>query len=226
VASLASVVIPVHDGARFLADALRSVADQHLELEVVVVDDGSTDDSARIARDLGATCIRQPQSGPAAARNAGIAASSAPYLAFLDADDLMTPGAMALLLAHLDAHPESDGVMGIQAYEVLDGVDLPDWAVADDIGGPDEVSRPNVLASVYRRATFDRVGGFDPHLRFSEDVDWLMRANEAGAVIDVVGDVVRVRRIHGTNLTYDTEGLRRSMFEVLGERARRKRSGP
>jgi len=226
VASLAAVVIPVHDGARFLADALQSVADQHLDLEVVVVDDGSTDDSAQIALDLGATCIRQARRGPASARNAGIAASTAPLLTFLDADDLIRPGAIARQADYLAAHPDTDGVMGYQQYEVLDGVALPDWAVADKVGRPDETSRPNVFASVIRRSTFDRVGCFDPRFRLNEDGDWLMRANEMGAVIDVVSDVVRVRRIHGANLTYDTEGLRHWMFEALGERARRKRRAP
>jgi glycosyltransferase involved in cell wall biosynthesis len=223
VAPLAAVVIPVHDGARFLADALRSVADQHLDLEVIVVDDGSTDGSAQIALDHGATCIRQPHRGPASARNAGLAASTAPLVAFLDADDLIPPGAIARQLAYLAAHPGSDGVMGMQEYRVLEGVTLPDWAVADKVGEPDETSRPSVFASVIRRSTFDRVGSFDPRFRLSEDLDWLLRAKELGAVIDVVDDVVLVRRIHGANLTYDTQGLRRSMFEALGERARRKR---
>jgi glycosyltransferase involved in cell wall biosynthesis len=226
VASLAAVVIPVHDGARFLADALGSVAEQDLDLEVVVVDDGSTDSSAAIAQDLGVTCIRQPHLGPAAARNAGIEASTAPFIVFLDADDLIPPGAVARQLAYLEAHPGTDGVMGMQEYRVLNGVALPDWAVADKIGQPDEVSRPSVFASVIRRSTFDRVGIFDPRFRLSEDVDWLLRAKDLGAVIDVVSDVVLVRRIHGANLTYDTPGLRRSMFEALGERARRKRSAP
>jgi glycosyltransferase involved in cell wall biosynthesis len=223
VTSLAAVVIPVRDGARFLADALASVADQALDLEVVVVDDGSTDASAQIAVDLGATCVRQPNGGPASARNAGIAASSAPLVAFLDADDLIPPGALATQLAHLDAHPASDGVMGMQEYRVLDDVDLPDWAAADKVGSPDQTARPYLAGAVIRRSTFDRVGGFDERFRLSEDVDWLMRAHERGAVIDVVDDVVRVRRLHGANLTYDTEGLRRSMLQALGERARRKR---
>ena len=222
-ASLAAVVIPVHDGARFLADALQSVADQDLDLEVIVVDDGSTDGSAQIARDRGVTCIGQPQQGPAAARNAGIAASSAPLLAFLDADDLMLPGAIARQADYLAAHPDTDGVMGSQRYEVLDGVALPDWAVADKVGTPHEISRPNVFASVIRRSTFDRVGVFDPRFRLNEDGDWLMRAKELGAVIDMTSDIVRVRRIHGANLTYDTVGLRHWAFEALGERARRKR---
>src|SRR4051812_20176243 len=123
----ATVIIPVFDGARFLAEALDSVAAQDLDLEVVVVDDGSTDGSAQVARDLGVTCIHQANLGPSAARNAGLAASTSPLVTFLDVDDLIPPGALLGQITHLAAHPECDGVMGMQQYEVLDGVDLPDW---------------------------------------------------------------------------------------------------
>lgn len=222
----AVVVIPVHDGARWLPDALASVAAQGLDLDVVVVDDGSTDDSAAVAERHGARCLRQPQQGPGAARNAGIAASTAPVVVLLDADDLLRPGAVARQLAHLDAHPGAGGVMGHQEYVVVGDVDLPAWAVADRVGRPDEVRRPYLAAAAIRRATFERVGPFDPSFRLSEDVDWLFRATDLGVAIDVVDDVVRTRRIHGANLTYDSAGLRRSMFEALGGRARRRRVAP
>ncbi|WP_426570978.1 glycosyltransferase family A protein [Aquihabitans sp. McL0605] len=223
-APLATVVIPIHDGERFLADALRSVADQALDLEVIVIDDGSTDASAAIAVGHGVICLRQAQAGPAAARNAGIAAATAPLVAFLDCDDLIPPGALLRQIEHLTQDPAIDGVLGMQSYEVLDGVALPAWAVADRVGEPGEVSRPSVFAGVFRRELFERVGPFDPDLRLSEDLDWLMRANEAGATIEVRDDVGRVRRIHGGNLTYDTDGLRRSMLDALGRRVRRKRA--
>jgi glycosyltransferase involved in cell wall biosynthesis len=219
-----TVVIPVRDGARFIREAVESTATQGLELEVVVVDDGSTDDSARIAGEVGVVCIRQPNAGPAAARNTGLAASSAPFVTFLDVDDLIPEGTVARQVAHLEAHPDHDGVMGLQDYRILDGVARPDWAVADKVGEADQVVRPHVFASVIRRSTFDRVGLFNPGLRYSEDVDWLMRARERGAVIEVEDEVARIRRIHGANLTYDTEALRRSQLEILADRARRKRS--
>jgi len=223
--ALATLVMPVHNGARFIADALDSVAAEGLDLEVVVVDDGSTDESARIATHLGVTCISQDQRGPAAARNTAIEASSAPLIAFLDSDDLIVPGALDVQLSYLADHPRADGVMGWQRYEVIGGVELPDWARADKVGQPDEVNRPSLAASVIRRSTFDRVGLFDARFELSSDVEWLLRARDAGAVIEVVEEFVRVRRLHGANLTYDADGLHHWMFEVLGARARRKRQG-
>jgi glycosyltransferase involved in cell wall biosynthesis len=218
-----SVVVPVHNGARFLAEALDSIHVQGLDVEVVVVDDGSTDGSDQIARELGAEVIRQEQQGPGPARNAGVAASRAPLLLFLDADDLIPPGALALQVQHLAAHPESAGVLGLQDYLVVDGAPLPDWAVADRVGRPDAVLRPYAMGVLTRRSAFDRIGGFDPRFRLSQDVDWLFRAKDYGHRIDVIDEVVRIRRIHGANRTYDAEAMRHWQFEVLAARARRKR---
>lgn len=219
-----AVVIPVHNGERFLGDALGSVSEQGIEVEVIVVDDGSTDASATIAVDHGATCIRREQGGPSAARNTGLAAVVSEFVTFLDCDDLMPLGTLARQLDRLAAAPAVEVLLGMQRYEVLEGIALPDWAAADRVGGPDEVARPLVFAGLFRRSVFERVGGFEPDLRWCEDVDWLMRANELGAVVEIDHQVARVRRIHGANLTYDTDGLRRATFEVLGRRARRKRA--
>jgi glycosyltransferase involved in cell wall biosynthesis len=219
-----TVVIPVHNGARFLADALGSIALQGLDVEVIVVDDGSTDHSGQIARDSGvATVIRQEQQGPGPARNTGIAVAHAPLIGFLDADDLIPPGALALQVDHLATHPDSSGVLGLQDLVVVDGAALPDWAVADGVGGPAAVQRPYAMGVVALRPAFDVIGGFDPRFKLSQDVDWLFRAKDLGHQIDVIDEVVRIRRIHGANRTYDTKSLRRSQFELLAARARRKR---
>jgi glycosyltransferase involved in cell wall biosynthesis len=218
-----SVVVPVFNGARFLAEALESVALQGLEVEVVVVDDGSTDGSGEIARRLGALVVRQEQQGPGSARNAGIAASRAPLVLFLDADDLVPPGALKVQLEHLGTHPDSLGVIGMQEHLVMDDVALPRWAIVDGVGGPDEVRRPYATGVLARRRAFDLIGPFDPQFRFAQDVDWLFRAQDLGYQIDVIDDVVRIRRIHGANISYDEQGMRRDHFEVLAARARRKR---
>jgi len=218
-----TVVIPVHDGARFLAEALESVARQCLDLEVVVVDDGSTDRSGEIARDLGATVLRQEQRGHGPARNAGIAASRAPLIVFLDADDLIPPYGLAVQVEHLATHRETVGVIGMQEYVVLDGAPLPGWALVDGIGGVDAIRRPYATGVLARRLAFDLIGGFDPRFRHAADVDWLFRARDLGHRIDVIDDVVRVRRIHGANMSYDDKGMRLERFELLAARARRKR---
>lgn len=219
-----SVVVPVHNGGEYLAEALKSVAIQSFDAEVIVIDDGSTDGSGQIARDLGARVSWQEQQGPGPARNAGIAMSRAPLILFLDADDLIPPGALALQRDHLASHPEASGVLGLQDYLIMDGAELPAWAVADRVGQPDVVQRPSAMGLLFRRSLFDRIGGFDPRFRLSEDVDWLFRAKDLGHQIDVINAVVRIRRIHGSNSTHDTDALRHWGFEVLAARARRKRA--
>jgi glycosyltransferase involved in cell wall biosynthesis len=93
-----TAIIPVHNGERHLAEAIQSVLAQTLPPgEIIVVDDGSTDASAAIAQSFGAPVrvLAQPNLGPAAARNLGLAHATGDLLAFLDADDLWTPNKLA-----------------------------------------------------------------------------------------------------------------------------------
>src|SRR5690242_20492188 len=115
---LVSVVIPCHDHGRFLREAVESVQRQTLvdEVEIIVVDDGSTDDTGAVATFLtGIRYIRQRHRGLSAARNRGWQASHGPYLVFLDADDRLPPSALEIGLAHARAHPEAAFVSGHHA---------------------------------------------------------------------------------------------------------------
>jgi glycosyltransferase involved in cell wall biosynthesis len=106
---LLSVIIPVYNGERYLAEAARSVrAQTYRPLEVIVVDGGSTDNSAQIARSFAQVhCIQQRNSGVSAARNAGIAASHGESITFLDQDGLWAPEKARPHVRHLLNHPEA-----------------------------------------------------------------------------------------------------------------------
>ena len=112
-----AVVIPAFHAEEFLAAAVRSVQCQTEEdVELVVVDDGSTDGTAEAAERLGVTVVRQENAGPGAARNAGVAATTAPFLAFLDADDWFAP---EKLTRQIDWLERSDaGVCATDAWVV------------------------------------------------------------------------------------------------------------
>src|SRR3712207_4601210 len=105
---LVSIVIPCYNQAHFLGEAIESVlAQTYPHFEVVVVDDGSTDNTEAVAaRYPGVRCIRQENQGLAAARNTGIRRSNGSYLVFLDADDRLLPNALEVGLKHLKEHPE------------------------------------------------------------------------------------------------------------------------
>jgi len=192
-----SVVVPVHNGERFLRDALMSVEAQTLRpIETIIVDDGSTDGSAAIANGL-ATCLRQANSGVAAARNRGAASARGGLLAFLDQDDLWLPEKLAAQVAFLADNPQVGFSVCLQRFIVDPGQQPPAFIREKllDVDHPGYV--PSAL--VVRREAFDRVGLFDASFRFGSDADWFLRAAEVGVAGGVVPRVLLLKRLHGDN---------------------------
>jgi glycosyltransferase involved in cell wall biosynthesis len=221
-AETVSVVIPVYNGERFLASAIASVrAQMHPAEEVFVVDDGSTDGSAEVAAGVAREwpvlqVLSQPNGGPSAARNAGVARATGDFLTFLDADDEMLPDRIAFQLFFLAEHPEVDLVIGTELIDLEEGVNPPDWLRSCAPGVP----HPYIMSMMVRRPAFDRVGPFDPDLRLAEDVDWLYRARTAGTGIAAIEHPFLRRRVHGANLTNDLtlDEMRRTMLEIARAR--------
>ncbi|HVA05823.1 MAG TPA: glycosyltransferase [Acidimicrobiales bacterium] len=225
-----SVVIPVFNGAAFLTAAVESALSQEGEaVEVVVVDDESTDDSAQLAAAIPAViCLQQAHAGPAAARNAGVAISSGEFIAFLDADDLMPANKLAIQVGHLRSHPEVGCVLGRQELRLEPGTRLPDWATEPPkwaLLDPEYVHREQIppMSMVMRRTVFEEVGPFDTRFFIAEDTDFIFRLREAGIGLAILDDIVLIRRLHGSNLTYDTAGCDSAMFAVLKARIDRRR---
>lgn len=198
---LVSCIVPVFNGERYLRDAIDSIlAQTHRAIEVIVADDGSTDDTARVADAFGAPVLRvaQANQGPAAARNLGLQHARGDLIAFLDADDLWAPAKIERQLALLRQHPNAGACVGgvrnfwqDQTREEADKQHTDPRALA--VVG---FSTPNMLA---HRWAFDRVGRFDTTLGHSDDTDWFMRARAAGVHIEVLAEVLCFRRIHQTN---------------------------
>jgi glycosyltransferase involved in cell wall biosynthesis len=213
-------IIPVYNGAEFLGEAIESVLAQEYEpLRIIVIDDGSTDDSATIAQKYaGVLVIRQQNQGPAAARNAGLAVADAPYIALHDADDLLPPNKLRIQIEYLEAHPETACVLGRQVW-----IDPPPWLPRDALYG--ELGGIPLPSAVFRTSVIRELGGFDPSFRTGEDVDLLVRLRERGHGIFVLPDVVLYRRYHGSNLSVLTspENRLRSLKAKLDrERTQRK----
>lgn len=190
-----SVIVPTFDGAATIVDAIESVRAQHVPLEIIVVDDGSTDDTARVLETLSNVhAVRQENAGPAAARNRGVLLARAPLLAFLDDDDVWMPQKLRHQIELFEANPNASIVLGHTAFQSL-----------DPQGGWKSVAEPHLLyhlgAALCRRDAFDRIGMFDPALRSSEDVDWFFRARDAGLEIVVSPEVVQIHRRNGSNMT-------------------------
>ena len=217
---LVSVVIPVHNGARFVAEAVNSVLRQtYAPIEVLVVDDGSTDATPDVvARFPGVRCLAQANAGPAAARNRGIEASTGAFVTFCDSDDRFLPTKVAAQVAHLEAHPELGCVL--VGHETFYEAGVPRAPWEQDEGGTQPQS---VLA---RRAVLDAVGGFDPTFRFAEGIEWLSRVRAAGVGIGVLDEVHVERRIHGENLSYGRDGMQSHLLLAMRRRIDDRRSAP
>jgi len=224
-----SVVIPVFNGERFLAEAIDSVLAQTVSPdEIIVVDDGSTDGTCDVMAALAATAslpihaVYQANQGPAAARNRWAEQARGDMIAFLDADDLWLPNKTAHQVAALAAHPEAGAAWG-DAYEFA-GDSLP-AALAT---GKHSVPSPKFLlqSMLFRRAALEQIGPFDPDLRIGEDVDWLLRAMEQGIRFVLHRHPVVYYRRHGANLTSDREAAHRQFYTLLkGALDRRRAAG-
>lgn len=197
---LVSVMIGAYNARNYLGEAIESVFGQdHRPLELIVVDDGSTDGTGEVARAYGdrIRLVQQERGGNGAARNTAVSLARGAYFAFLDADDRFTAGKIARQLAALDADPALDMVFGHVREFVSPELDEE---VKASIRTPAPISpwaAPNLM--LIRRASFNRVGPFATDIRVGVTVDWYARATEAGLKALVLAEVVLERRLHTAN---------------------------
>ncbi len=202
---LVSVVIPLYNCERFLAQAIESVlAQTYRPFEIIVVDDGSTDGGAVIAKSYdGAQCIRQEHQGQAVALNTGVKAARGAFLAFLDSDDMWSPNKLDLQIAYLLQHPAAGYVIGKTLNFVEPGTPRPARITADLMPGVNALLSPGVV--VVRREVFEEVGYFDARYEHSKDADWFVRAKECGVIMGTVPETLLHRRIHGQNMSHQVD---------------------
>ena len=197
---LISVIVPVYNGATFLREAIDSILAQHYPcVEIIVVDDGSTDDIEAAVAELPVDVrfFRQDNAGPAAARNRGIRDASGEFLAFLDVDDLWPKNNLSVLAATLRADPQLLLVNGYAQMMVRN-----DSSGQFEYSGNPRESFPFYIgAALYRREVFRSIGLFDPHMRMAEDTDWYKRLHESGLRSERLSQVTLCVRRHGGNMT-------------------------
>jgi glycosyltransferase involved in cell wall biosynthesis len=217
------VVIPVHDGERFLAAAIESaLAQDYRRQEIVVVDDGSTDASAGIAAAYPVTLLRQPNAGVAGARNAGVAKSRGELIAFLDQDDLWLEHKISRQVALLADRPEAGFALTEMEIVLEPGAPRPEWLHESLLGRPMRAPIPSAL--MVRREAFEQIGGFDATYRMACDTDWLARAKDAGVESVMVEEPLFRYRIHASNEAHDRDTLFRELKLVLLASVRRQRA--
>jgi len=226
VVPLLSVIIPVYNGERYLAEALESVLAQgDPALEVLVVDDGSTDGTEAVARSFGAPVrhIAQAQAGAGAARNRGATLAQGALLAFLDADDRWRPGKLARQRATFAADPDLQIVFGHVRPFICPT--LPEEKKARLHGPPEPLPGFHPGTMMIRREAFFHAGPFDTQWQAGEFIDWYARAVERGLKMHMLPEVVMERRLHDTNQgVYGRDHYRRDYLRILRATLARRRT--
>jgi glycosyltransferase involved in cell wall biosynthesis len=218
--TLVSCIVPVFNGETFLAEAIESVlAQTYAPIEIIVVDDGSTDGTPGVIASFGARIksLHQANAGPSAARNRGIREARGTYLAFLDADDLWVAAKTATQLRHLAGSPDLDVSTSLMQNFWMD--ELADEAARmrnTELARPQPGPSQTLLA---RKVAFGRVGLFDPALHHRDTQDWMIRARSVGVRFGQLNEVLVHRRLHASNLSRsrgaeDTENL----FAILAKK--------
>jgi glycosyltransferase involved in cell wall biosynthesis len=214
-----SCIVPVYNGERFLAEALESILGQSYQhLEVIVVDDGSTDGSAAVARKFGGRIRyhRQANAGGPAARDEGIRLSTGELVAFLDSDDLWHPEKLDRQWARFEVRPELDFCFThVQHFWVAE---MEEEAKRFQNHRLSQIL-PSYLtqALLVRRAVFHKIGTFDTGLKFADAMDWFLRAIHQGLVMELLPEALWYRRMHRANASMesDTHQMTMQMQEAL-----------
>lgn len=217
---LVSVIVPCYNGAAFLEEALRSaLAQSYREVEVVVVDDGSTDSSAEIARRFPVRYIRQQNRGLSEARNTGIRESKGSYLVFLDADDRLKPEAIEIGLRVLARRPDCAMAVGDHVFIAANGSYLANSTKEGPLHSHYEALLKSnfieMISSVlFRRSIFDEVGGFNTALRVAEDYELYLRIARAQPIC-CHAMIMAEYRMHEANTSRNSELMLTTTLQVL-----------
>lgn len=197
-----SCVVPAYNGARYIAEAIESaLAQDHFEVEIIVVDDGSTDSTADVVRGFGDRIryVYQSNAGPASARNRGIKEATGALIALLDADDLWTPEKTSVQIERFRASPQlmlcTAQMQNFWSQEVEHEIASLQDAQLTQI-------QPNLGSSfMARRALFENVGLLDPSFKHRDIQELIVRATDCGLATEALPNVLVKRRIHDANLS-------------------------
>jgi glycosyltransferase involved in cell wall biosynthesis len=219
-----SVVIPAYNAAWCVLRAVDSVlAQEYRDFELLVVDDGSSDDTAAILAGYGDALrvVSKRNGGLSSARNAGIAAAQGDFVAFLDADDWWLPAKLSRQVALLEAHPELLFCSCTTVVRTPEGGHLPDWRCGTAAGGAlESIFAVNAFvagsasAVLVRREAFARSGGFDESLRSLEDIDMWMRLAALGGYACIDEPLAAIEK-SAASMSGNLDVMRASAMQVM-----------
>jgi glycosyltransferase involved in cell wall biosynthesis len=217
-----TAIITVFNREAYLREALQSVFEQTRPAdEIIVIDDGSTDRSAEVARSFGprVQCISQANQGIGGARNTGVAAAQGDLIAFLDSDDLWLEKKLEAQHSFLDTHPNSDLVFCRMKPFLSPEINPESIPAFDDR----EIAACICSAALVYRRIFQLTGGFETDLQIGEFISWFDRAQEKGLRYDTLPDLLLRRRVHLGNSVHNHEA-KSDYLHILKRRIDRSRA--
>lgn len=222
---LVSAIIPVYNCELYLAEAIESVlAQTYRPIEIIMVDDGSTDGTADVAKRYATVVryVRQPNSGAPAARNRGAELAQGDFLSFLDADDTWVEDKLERQMACFDGDQELDVVCGHVQHFI--SPDVQEELEAKVRCPERPMPGPGLVTMLVHREAFQRVGPLDTRLRIGESLNWWARAMEQRVKTLMLPDVVQARRIHLNNISIRGSDARSDYLAIVRESLNRRRS--
>ncbi|MER8912967.1 glycosyltransferase family 2 protein [Mesorhizobium sp. M0761] len=227
-----SVIVPLYNRAKFIEAALRSLVVQaaDCDLDIIVVDDGSTDEGPAIVHGMAERypfirMISTENQGVSKARNVGLKQlrPGCEFVTFLDSDDVSTAARLATDLAEFDATPELSLTYGqIMMIDKIDHLTLAPTADSNTA----IIRSIHVGAGIFRKSLVDRVGTFDESLPQGEDTDFLLRCFETGDPYRLVETITLYYRQHAGNMSRDKEIVIKFLIHALRRSIVRRRSNP
>lgn len=222
---LVSVVIPAHNGAPYLVQAIRSVlAQDYSNYDIWVIDNGSSDLTAQVAQSFPeVNYLYMGEANVALARNQGIVVSKGEYVAFLDQDDIWLPNKLKAQVQFLEANQNHDAVIGLQSLYLQPGHTKPHWLKQTFL----DKAQPGYLPStlLVRRRAFARMGLFDTQFPLASDVAWFFKVKQSGLLLGTIPEVLIKRRIHNANASNDCADLQRDILKVIQSSLAQRRQG-
>ena len=196
--NLISIIIPVKNGSNYLKEAIDGINKQNMNVEIIVVDDGSTDNTFELAKSLGCKIIRNAKSeGPVKAKNKAIIASNGNYIMFHDHDDVVNPDSLRVMFEELQADETLSAVM----CKVKDFVspEIPEEEKQKTVVKPEPYYGLFTGAILMRREIFDKIGLFDESVTAGEIIDWQTKMDKHNLKIKKLDLVSTNRRLHTSN---------------------------
>jgi glycosyltransferase involved in cell wall biosynthesis len=224
--SLISVIIPTYNCAKYLGEAINSALQQdYPHVEIIVVDDGSMDDTASVLASFGEklNSLRQDNQGIGGARNAGLALARGELIAYLDADDLYVPGKLSRQMICFVDDPMLECVQG-HIEQFLSPELGPDFAATVKVSSRQSLAAPMASTTLIKRDALERAGPWTTGLTVGTDLDWYARVQEERVKCLMLAETLVRRRIHRSNTNLVHAADKKERLHVLKAMLDRRRA--